>query len=103
MTHLAATMDFLEGTDPLKRENLGSPLKSETMVQFVDLSVGVAAVASAMENRGKEVNVGNSNAEVGLGVGMSLNVMGLVAVIGELLLMKLLRRLRNLLLKMRRM
>lgn len=65
LTHCPATMDFLD-----RREKQGNPLKGVDTVHPVVLSVGVVAVASAMENPEKEnVHVGCLNAVVELGVG----------------------------------
>lgn len=102
ITRLAATMGFLEGIDLPKREKEQISLKDVGMGHPVVLSVVVAEVVLAMENlKTENVRVGYLNAAVEQGVGMRLNAMGLVVVIGELQLMKLFRRLRNLLLKLR--
>lgn len=102
LTRSVATMGFLEDIDLPKREKEGISRKDVGMGHPVVLSAVVAEVVLTMENLKREnVHVGYLNAAVEQGVGMRLNVMGLVVVIGELQLMKLLRRLKNLLLKLR--
>lgn len=67
---LATTMDSLEGTDQLKREMRGRPLRGVALVGRAVPSVVVLVAVLAMERMLKEnVHVGHMNAAVGLDVG----------------------------------